>query len=186
MPKIVGDTLADHRALVRSHVFDAFTDLMRERGYAAITLSDIASRAGVGRTALYNHFRDKESVVVELALHETTEYVTSARRALLGAATPTEGLRTYVRHHIERQGEQHFGFGPELLGLLSPGALAQMRDHVIEVERVLVEILEAGIEAGDFDVDGVPATVALINACVQPRRLDPEVVADFVVRAVRA
>jgi AcrR family transcriptional regulator len=186
MPKIVGDTLADHRALVRTHVFDAFTALMHERGYAAITLSDIAARAGVGRTALYNHFRDKESVVVELALHETTEYVTSARNALQSAHGPTDALRTYVRHHIDRQGEQHFGFGPELLGLLSPGALAQMRDHVVEVEKVLVEILEAGIAAAEFAIDDVPATVALINACVQPRRLDAQTVADFVVRAVRS
>lgn len=186
MPKIVGDTLADHRALVRSHVFEAFIALMQERGYAAITLSDIASRAGIGRTALYNHFRDKESVVVELALHETTAYVGSARTALQGVDSPTEALRTYVRHHIERQGDLHFGFGPEMLGLLSPGALAQMRDHVVEVEAVLVEILQDGLAAGEFRFDDARATLALVNACVQPRRIDPETVADFVVRAVRA
>ncbi|MDF1705367.1 MAG: TetR/AcrR family transcriptional regulator [Aeromicrobium sp.] len=186
MPKIVGDTLAAHRAQVRSQVFEAFIALMEERGYAAITLSDIAARAGVGRTALYNHFRDKEAVVVGLALHETTVYVTSARAALLGAASPTEALRTYVRHHIERQGDLHFGFGPEMLGLLSPTALAQMRDHVVEVEKVLVEILDAGLASGEFVFDDVRSTLALVNACVQPRRLDPETVADFVVRAVRA
>ena len=186
MPKIVGDTLADHRAQVRSHVFEAFIALMEDRGYAAITLSDIAARAGVGRTALYNHFRDKEAVVVELALHETTAYVTSARAALLGAPSPTDALRTYVRHHIERQGDLHFGFGPEMVGLLSPGALAQMRDHVVEVEKVLIEVLEAGLAAREFAFDDVRSTLALVNACVQPRRIAPDTVADFVVRAVRA
>ncbi|WP_229051731.1 TetR/AcrR family transcriptional regulator [Aeromicrobium sp. Leaf350] len=186
MPKIVGDTLADHRALVRSHVFEAFISLMEERGYAAITLSDIAARAGVGRTALYNHFRDKESVVVELALHETTAYVTSARAAVLGSTGPTDALRTYVRHHIERQGDLHFGFGPDLLGLLSPAALAQMREHVVEVEAVLLEILQEGMGSGAFRVDDLRTTVTLVNACLQPRRIDAESVADFVVRAVAA
>lgn len=167
-------------------MFEAFIALMEERGYAAITLSDIAARAGVGRTAFYNHFRDKEAVVVGLALHETTEYVTSARAALVGSRTPVESLRLYVRHHIERQGDLHFGFGPELWGLLSPAALAQMRDHVVEVEAVLLEILQQGCDTGLFAVDDLPAAVALINACLQPRRLDPETVADFVSRAVRA
>lgn len=182
----MGDSLAEHRAEVRAKVFAAFSELMTERGYDAITLSDVALRAGVGRTALYNHFRDKEAVVVALAAHETATYVESTRRAIAGTADPTLALRTYVVHHIGRQGETHFGFGPELTAVLSPEALTQMRGHVVEVEAVLVGILEQGIASGAFRIDHVPTAVQLVHACLQPRRLDPDAVADFVVRAVRA
>lgn len=185
MPKILGDTLAEHRAQIRAQVFEAFTSLMAERGYDAITLSDIAARAGIGRTAIYNHFRDKESVVVALASHEVSSYLESARAAIDAADGPTAALRAYVVHHFRRQGELHFGFGPEMYALLSPEALAQMRGHVVEVESVLVEILRRGSESGDFRIEDVPTVVTLVHACLQPRGLAPDAVAEFIVRALR-
>lgn len=60
MPKIATPTLAEHRELVWQRLYTAIAELMRERGYDAITLSDVAA-AGVSRTAIYNHIRDKET-----------------------------------------------------------------------------------------------------------------------------
>jgi len=184
MPKILGSSLEEHRENTRTRVFEAFTELMGEQSYDTITLADVAARAGVGRTALYNHFRDKEAVVVAYATAETDQYIERLREALDGAENPVEAMRMYVRQHIALQGEFHFGFGPELHGFLSRESLVAIRDHVVAVENVVRTIIDEGIASGDFTVVDVDATVTLIHACLQPRRLDAEAVADFVLAAL--
>jgi AcrR family transcriptional regulator len=42
----------------------AFVQLLREKGYSAITVSDIIERAGVGRSTFYSHYKDKDDLFV--------------------------------------------------------------------------------------------------------------------------
>lgn len=147
---------------------------------------DLAAEAGIGRTAIYNHFADKEAVIVGFAGSETSRYLERLAEVLSGVEGPSEQLAAYVRHHIETQGEQHFGFGPEINSQLSRSTLLQIRDHVVAVEGVVRGILDAGITTGEFSIDDIDASVALIHACLQPRHLSADSVAEFVVRSVRA
>ncbi|MGB0189494.1 MAG: TetR/AcrR family transcriptional regulator, partial [Nocardioides sp.] len=68
-------SLAEHRAQIHQRVFAAFADLLAERSFDAITMAQIAAGAEVGRTTIYHHFPDKESVVVAFATHETSRYL---------------------------------------------------------------------------------------------------------------
>lgn len=180
MPKIIGGSLVEHREQIRRRVFEAFAALMAERSFAAISMADLAARAGVGRTALYNHFRDREAVLVEFAGDETARYVARLEEALAGAAGPLEQMRAYVRQHLALADELHVGFGPELNGMLSGDSLVQIREHVRDVEQVLRRIIEDGRACGDFTVRDVDAAVSLVHACLQRRDADPAAVEDFV------
>jgi len=40
-------------------IMAAALELLRERGYAGLTLDDVADRAGVGKSSLYRRFRDR-------------------------------------------------------------------------------------------------------------------------------
>lgn len=186
MPKIIGSSLEEHRAATRQRVFDALVTLLDRHSFDAISMADLAAEAGIGRTAIYNHFRDKEAVIVGFASSETSRYLDRLDEVLAGAEGPTARLAAYVRHHIETQGEQHFGFGPEIHAQLSRETLIEIRDHVLAVEGVVRGILADGIAAGEFRIDDVDATVALIHACLQPRHLAADSVVDYVLRAVRA
>ncbi len=42
----------------RNMIFDAFIDMMFERGYDALTIQDIIDQANVGRSTFYSHFAD--------------------------------------------------------------------------------------------------------------------------------
>jgi AcrR family transcriptional regulator len=42
----------------------AFVQLLREKGYSAITVSDLIERADVGRSTFYSHYRDKDDLFV--------------------------------------------------------------------------------------------------------------------------
>ena len=65
MPRIKAETLADHRELTRHALLDALDQLLSERSYHQISLADIAARAGVSRTTIYNYTSDKATLLVE-------------------------------------------------------------------------------------------------------------------------
>ena len=48
----------------RKALRDALVELILEKGYAAVTVGDIADRADVGRTTFYAHFTDKDDLLL--------------------------------------------------------------------------------------------------------------------------
>ena len=186
MPRIEAGTLREHRELVHARVFAAFAELMAERSFDAITMAQLAERAGLGRTAIYHHFPDKESVVVAFAMHETARYVDSLEALLAGVEDPAERLRVYVRNHLDSGERFHMGLGPQLYGVLPESSRGEIREHVLAVEQVLRGILADGVAAGVFAVDDLDTTTTLIHACLGPRHLPAGTIEAFVLRAVGA
>ncbi|WP_028653942.1 TetR/AcrR family transcriptional regulator [Nocardioides sp. J54] len=186
MPRIEGETLSAHREQLQRRIFEAFAELMVEGSFDAITMRNIAERAGIGRTAIYHHFPDKESVLVAFATHETQAYMSELKAALAGSDDPVQQLRTYVRHHLAAGEKFHMGFGPALYGVLSPTARLEIRDHVVAVEGVLRGILERGRDGGQMAFDDLDSTLSLVHACLSPRHLPPAAIESFVLRAVGA
>jgi AcrR family transcriptional regulator len=195
MPKIIGGSLSEHREQTRNKLFASLTALMSERGFDAITLADIALAAGIGRTAVYNHYPDKESLLIAFITHETEQYVLTLERALADVADPVEQLRTYVRHQARLTRVFHLAPGPDLRTVLSRETVAQLRQHAEVVEAVLRRILDAGIASGALPDQPVETTVPLINACLSSRSVPEEgpgreaaitATETFVLRAVGA
>ena len=55
----------DRRSQRTRHILSAaFVELLREKGYSAITVSDIIARANIGRSTFYSHYRDKDDLFV--------------------------------------------------------------------------------------------------------------------------
>ncbi|MCL2090811.1 MAG: TetR/AcrR family transcriptional regulator [Micrococcales bacterium] len=195
MPKIIGATLREHREQVRCLLFGALSELMKEQGFDAVTLSQVAARAGVGRTAVYNHFPDKEALLVGLVMHETNSWATALEAALVGVDDPVEQLRTYVHAQLVLKPDYYYAPGEDLRQLISAQTLVQVRGHVVIVERILRGVLERGIAAGAFPVQDLDVTVRLVLSCLSNRvvstvghdrsHIVPEVEA-FVLRAVGA
>ncbi len=171
---------------VHRRVFDAFAALMAEHSYEAISMAQIAARAGLGRTAIYHHFPDKESVVVAFATSETERYLADLHGHLAATDDPVERLRTYLRHQLDPGQRFHMGLGPQLYGLLREDSLLQIREHVLAVEQVLADVLSGGRDAGALRFDDVRAAMSLVHACLTARGVPPDAVEEFVVRALSA
>jgi len=195
MPKIIGGSLHEHRAQTRQKLFTALSTLMTDRGFDTITLAEIAAAAGVGRTAVYNHFPDKEAMLLGFITHETEQYVHTLERALADVDDPVEKLRTYVRQQARLSRVFHLAPGPDLRTILSKQAQHRLREHVILVETILRDILDEGVETGELPPQDVEVTVGLVNACLSGRLIpesSPErerciaATESFVLRAVGA
>jgi len=192
VPKIIGGSLSEHRERTRLKLFAALATLMLERGFDALTMSDIAAKAGVGRTAVYNHFPDKEALLLAYMTHETEEYVASLEQALDGIDDPVDQMRTYVRKQAQLKRVYRLAPGPDLRSVVSPATQAQLRSHASLLATVLTRILEQGIATGAFTPAPLDTTVSLVNACLSTRATqdgNPEAVRateEFVLRALGA
>ena len=68
----------------RQKLFDAATRLIRQRGYEATTLRDIAEEAGVSVGLMYRYYPSKRAIVLALYEELSAEYATQAARMPAG------------------------------------------------------------------------------------------------------
>lgn len=184
MPKIMGTSLEQHRTEVRTRLFEALASLLRQQSLESISIAQIAAEANVGRTAIYNHFRDKESIVVEFATSETSRFLESLAQAIDAEGSASERLRTYIRYHTASRESYHLDLGHQLGTSLSSEALLKMKTHVMAVQEAVASIVREGIASGEFARMEEPSAVTLIHACLQAPRVSGEEIEDFVLRAI--
>src|SRR5512139_3043865 len=74
----------------RDRLIDAAWELARSGGYPAVTMHDVADRAGVARATVYRYFASKDHLVIEV----TASWMQSLDEALgtLPDGSPAERL----------------------------------------------------------------------------------------------
>ncbi|SPT55399.1 TetR/AcrR family transcriptional regulator [Schaalia odontolytica] len=171
MPKIIGESLASHRELTRARLFEALGTLMGEQSFESITMSQIAERAGVGRTAVYNHFADKEVLLLAYMREVTTEFARVLTRCLEAEPDPLMRLRIYIRSHLQMIGRYHVKAGMGLRRHMSGRGASHLHDHAGLVGEVLIGILDEAMDRGLIAEQNTLGAVHLIHATLQGQRL---------------
>lgn len=176
MPKIIGESLASHRELTRTRLFEALGSLMGEQSFESITMSQIAERAGVGRTAVYNHFADKEVLLLAYMREVTSEFARVLTQRLEAEPDPLMRLRIYIRSHLQMIGRYHVKAGMGLRRQMSGQGASHLHDHAGLVGEVLIGILDEAMERALIAEQNTLGAVHLIHATLQGQRLpkDPE------------
>ena len=176
MPKIIGSTLADHRELTRRRLFNALGALLAEEPFDAITMSQIAQKAGVGRTAVYNHFADKEVLLLAYIREVTSRFTEALRLHLDEEPDPVRRLRVYLRAHMEMTDRYHLMSGVALRKHMSQENSSHLRDHAGVVGGVLLSILDDAVSEGAIPPQNTLGLVHLIHSAMAGQRLprDPQ------------
>lgn len=194
MPKIIGGSLPEHRARVRARVFDALRNQLYERGFDAITLAGVAAEAGVGRTAMYNHFPDKEHLLVAFVEHEAADYVERLRAELAATTDPVDKLAVFVRLQLRTLAAYHLPPGSTLASALAPASYRRVAAHADPITEQLSAALAEGVRSGRLPEQDPDIVVPMIMAALGARQVvdvPPEQLEDaidaavsFVLRAV--
>ena len=140
----------------RADMVSIAAELFAQKGYRATTVREIADAAGILSGSLYHHFDSKESIGDEILSGFINEVLANYRDALDSAADPRAALeqivrstsRTLSRHRAAlamlQNDWNHFAAQPRFAYL--PKALR-------EIERIWIEQLELGKQAGLFRLD---------------------------------
>ncbi|MFD9946640.1 TetR/AcrR family transcriptional regulator [Nonomuraea sp. NPDC059023] len=191
MPRISAATIGEHRAQTQDRILQAVSRLSRVHGIDAISMTDVASEAGITRTVLYNYYPDKAALLLAFTERVTQYFLDSYERDLPADASPADRLRAFIRLQLAGLLAHPHPGAADLSATLGPDAYQQLAEHVAPMQRVLVGILESGA----FQVTDVEATARMILAVIGAERvplisgtLTPEeaekLVSGFVLRAL--
>ncbi|HKY47072.1 MAG TPA: TetR/AcrR family transcriptional regulator [Acidimicrobiia bacterium] len=66
MPRIRAGSIEEHKVFTRLQILEAARTLLAETGNGDLNLGDLAAVAGIGRTTLYEYFRDRDDLIASL------------------------------------------------------------------------------------------------------------------------
>lgn len=166
---------------------EALVALSLEKGYAAVSIRDIAERAGIGYATFFRHYADKEAL-----LDEVFEVIFAELLALLDAAQPgadDQAVGTLLFEFVERHSEV-------CRALLSSRGSAALRDRIVSAGAA--NVVATAVAAADSPVPLsiaahhlVAASMALIQWWLDrglpyPASRMGQIYADLIVRPTRA
>jgi len=85
----------------RLQLLSAAERLFAERGFLAVRLEDIGAAAGVSGPAIYRHFPNKESLLVELLVGISARLLAGARDVTGGTSEAATALDGLIDFHLD-------------------------------------------------------------------------------------
>jgi len=156
VPRLWTETIEEHRRAVHDATLDTTAALVRERGLASVTMSQIAATAGIGRATLYKYFPDVEAILVAWHDRHIARHLRQLAAARDAAATPAGRLEAVLTAFALIQHQHH---DTEL-----PVALLHRGEHVArarqQLQDLVADLLAAGAEAGAVRSDIAPGELA--------------------------
>ena len=122
------------QAKTRKAVFQAFAELLEEKGYPDITVQDIIDRADIGRSTFYSHFEAKEDLLNVLC-ESIFEHAFSKHPGKEDTHdfSEKEGLKAELTHALYHLGE-HRGYVKSILSSESGDVFMRyFKNHLREV-----------------------------------------------------
>lgn len=110
--------IGQHHGDLRPALLSASIDILTDEGAEALSLREVARRAGVSVSAPYNHFADKNALLAAVAVDgfEKLAIALSAAVSERASAPPLERMAAaYVRFAIGHAAHYRVMFGPEML-----------------------------------------------------------------------
>ncbi|MFL5347392.1 MAG: TetR/AcrR family transcriptional regulator [Hyalangium sp.] len=135
-----------HRALI-----DASLALISEEGFSALTLREVARRAGVTHAAPYRHFADKEALLAAVAEEGFRAMAAQMRERMAPAGGPAERLSAsgvaYVLFAVQHPSHFRVMFGPHFVRPEEHQGLSAEGGNAFGL---LLQCLSEGQQAGLF------------------------------------
>jgi len=158
----------------RMLILEAAVEELADVGYGRVTIESVAARAGVGKSTIYRHWRDKLALIADAfeTFHEQMVPDLSDR-------TAREAVESLVSHVAEVVVDSTFS---RCIPALIEGAERDPRvrefHHRYSVERrhALVVLIARGVNDGEFrpGIDPELATVALLGVVFYRRLMTGE------------
>jgi AcrR family transcriptional regulator len=178
----------ESRSTTSARITTAAFALLAERGLTGVTMSAIATRAGVARQTLYNHFADVDSILAA-GITQSHRGDLQALATMLATIPTAVGRLEHLVRHTTVTAAQH-GTIPSLGEGLSPAVQETTRHYDEQIRQLIREALDEGRRAGEIPDTIDPDRDAvlfhhLLRGCAELAAADPADVASIVDAATR-
>ena len=152
-------TLGSYAKLTKPKISKIALNLFAERGYAAVSMRQIAAKVGLQVGALYNYFPDKQTILSELLINHMENLLQTWQKQKLPNKSD-KLLEFFVDFHIEyhlNRPEEVFIAYMELRNL-NPGNFRKIEKLRNKYELILSEILADGVNKNLFSCEETKIT----------------------------
>ncbi len=160
-------TTTDDRSAT-DRILDAGVRLFAARGFDGVSMTDLAAAAQVSKANIFHHFANKDELYLATLKHAVADF--SLQLAVLNRSEPEFAgrVRAFVAWHSTRLREREPQTRLLLRELFGDGRRGPdlAREVFGEGQRLLLELVSAGQQAGHLRADVDPAVVALTLAAV--------------------
>lgn len=182
MPKIQASTLVEHRAMRREALLAAAVSIALEGGGGAVTMAEVAKRAGLSRSSVYEYFESSADLIADLILDELNILATFLLTAVDRESEPAARVIAWIdsvfgyisagQHRLARE------LGAVSLPLARVPAVRQAHLRLIQP---LIDALESGA------VPNATACAMYVNGAIDAatRRIDAGCDADAEIEMTR-
>lgn len=158
----------------RQVILQAALDELGEVGYGTFRIESVAGRAGVGKSTIYRHWRDKLALIADAFETFHVQMVPS-----IEDLSPRERVRSLVRHVAEVFVDSTFSVCiPALIEGAERDDRLRSFHHEYSAERRqgLIDVIAEGVASGDFpaDLDADLAALALLGPIIYCRLMSGE------------
>ncbi len=144
MPKIKAATLAEHREAQRNAILEAAREIVVTQGPDAVKFGEVAKRAGLARSSIYEYFGAKADLLAALMASQVPGWKMDLQKALAHAVSPREAIRLFVETQLEMIAE-----GRHELPFALAGAQveASSKEHIAAIHAEIFGLLEPALSA---------------------------------------
>jgi len=156
-------------AETRERIMDGTHRALCDRGYASLTMQDIADECDCSKSLLHYHFDTKEELLVELLAHLLDRF--EERVSAAETDDPRDQLVDLVDAFLfgdERSLAEHRAFHT---ALLNDAFRDQLAENDARVHATVAAVVERGVDDGTFRNVDAARTAAHLLAAVQGARI---------------
>lgn len=164
----------------RTRILDAASTLFRDRGFEAVTVSEVMKAAGLTHGGFYGHFASKDDLIAQTVTHALTPtdsvtgdltayldaYLSPRHRDRAATGCPTASLASPLRHQ-----------SPEARAALTGGLSSQ-------IDRLADAML--GADSAEKRRAAIGTWAAMVGAVILARAVDDPALSDEVLMQTRA
>ncbi len=159
---------ADAPTNKEEQIFAEAVRIFKEKGYHAASVQDIADAVGLQKGSLYHYISSKEELLLKIFERSTGALTQRLQEILASDLSPTDKLRQAIDAHLVALTTQLDLYTVYLSErrMLTGRIHSQVRTEAERTARLLEQIIQAGIDTGDFRAtDSKMAAHAILGMC---------------------
>ncbi|MFC9786743.1 TetR/AcrR family transcriptional regulator [Rhodococcus sp. NPDC127528] len=173
MPRISAPTVAEHRAAQQRALLDAARDLLAEGTAEIPGFAEVAARAGLARSSMYQYFKSRQHLLDALIEDSFPRWSARVEREMVAAGAPDRRVLAYVRANLDLVADGEHAIA-SAISSIAP------RERINETSAMMHRQLVAPLTAAlaELGASDPVATAELINAVVHAATRQIEAGAD--------
>lgn len=139
------------RREIKRKILDAAAELIKERGYANVTLDQIAERLHISKVSIYHHWTSKNEIIFDLHRIAYKIVIESLERIVKSNDSPDIKLRKAIENHVSQAVVT--GIGP-MMPQQDWIVISRHKKEIVKLrdtyEALFTTIISEGIRKGFF------------------------------------